>query len=355
MSGDKVQQTCQFIADTYGVKPGRTWGQLKDLDLRTFWGKNSCDTKVTVKSTVQDTAKMELHAYVADWSDLERLNKLAKFDYVINAFWALDEHGDVTGRNKPREQVLARLGTRVLAAVGGWGSSTPFSTLFARPSSRLASVLTLGAAVEDAHWHGIDLNWEYPQTADDFVGLLAFVSEYRLHWPLHTISMAVPAIPNSESMRVNAGNLGSVLDYLHVMTYDYTGSWTSTLGPVSGVSQGKESMATWSAVPRKKLVMGSAWYGRIMGIQRSELTPRAVSWEDLPYSGAQQATWGWTMSWIDGCRWASNPNSSKAATWEDAGTVAEKIKVVKDSGYGGIFCWEWSQDNGDLATAFLAS
>lgn len=347
---DKTQLTCQFLADTYGVKPGQTWGSLKDLDLRTFWGKNSCDTKVTVKSTRPQTAKLETHAYVADWSDLERIDKLARIDVVINAFWSLDEHADVQGRNKLREWALARLGTRVLAAVGGWGSSTPWSALFSNPASRLASVLSLGAAVEEAKWHGIDLDWEYPQTDEDFIGLFAFIAEYRLHWPLHLISMAVPAEPNSEAMRSQTASLGSVLDYLHVMTYDFTGSWTSRVAPVSGVSESKASLAGWSLVPKKKIFLGSAWYGRIMRVQDG----KAVSWEDLAYRDAGARTQGWTQSFVDGCTWMSSPNSSQVATWEGTRTVSDKMLFVRENGFGGIFCWEWSQDNGDLASVFLA-
>ncbi len=347
---DKSAQVCQCIADTYGVKPGQTWGSLRDLDLRAFWSKNSCDTKVKVISTPPKTDKLELHAYVADWSSLERLDKLSKFDYVINAFWTLDQHGDVSGRSRPREQALARLGPRILAAVGGWGSTTPFSTLFSNPSSRVATALALGAAVEDARWHGIDLDWEHPSSADDFVGLLAFIAEYRLHWPLHTISMAVPAEPNSEAMRANAANLGAVLDFLHVMTYDFTGSWTTRLAPVSGVGESKESLQGWALVPPKKLMLGSAWYGRIMRVENG----KAVSWEDIAYSEAQGATPGWIDSWLDGCRWQTSPDSSRVATYEDRRTVQDKMQVVKDIGLGGIFCWEWSQDNGDLASVFLA-
>lgn len=347
---DKVQLTCQFLADTYGVKPGQTWGALKDLDLRAFWGKNSCDTKVKTSSTLPITAKVKTHAYVADWSDLERTELLRKVDVIINAFWSLDATGDVQGRNRPREQALARLGTRVLAAVGGWGSSTPWSLLFTSTTARLACALSLGSAVEQAKWHGIDIDWEYPQTEEDFKGLLLFVAEYRLHWPLHLVSMAVPASPNSDTMRRYAADLGNVLDFLHVMTYDYTGSWTSRLAPVSGVSEGKASLSGWTSVPKAKLFLGSAWYGRIMRVEDG----KAVAWEDLAYKDAASRTEGWTQSFVDGCTWMSSPNSSQAATWEGTRTVSDKIAFVKENGFGGIFCWEWSQDNGDLARTFLA-
>lgn len=348
---DKVELTCQFLADTYGVKPGRTWGSLKDLDLRTFWSKNSCDTKVKTLSTPPRTAKIKTHAYIADWSDLQRTDLLSKIDVIINAFWSLDAHGDVVGRNKPREQALAKLGRpQVLAAVGGWGSSTPFSNLFASPTSRLATVLSLGAAVDQAKWHGIDLDWEYPETDDEFVNLLLFVAEYRLHWPLHLVSMAVPATPNSDAMRRHVSDLGNIMDFLHVMTYDFTGSWTTRVAPVSGVSESKASLAGWALVPKPKIFLGSAWYGRIMRIQDG----KAVSWEDLAYKDAAGRTEGWTQSWMDGCTWASSPNSSEVATWEGTRAVSDKMAFVKENGFGGIFCWEWSQDNGDLARTFLA-
>lgn len=83
-----------------------------------------------------------------------------------------------------------------------------------------------------------------------------------------------------------------------------------------------------------------------------EPNQHVTQWEDIEFSQIMQLP---EKKWKNqpglGCDWLSNPNANQCITYESARAVREKVAWVKAQGFGGIFCWEWSQDAPDQALA----
>jgi chitinase len=280
---------------------------------------------------------------------------LAALDIIINAFWSLDSTGQVTGRVFAQEPILA-LGT-CYASLGGWGNCATFSSVFQSPLLRTQAIKNIGTAINAAGWKGLDLDWESPASDADYAALVAFLTEYRLAWPLHGLSVAL----SSEVDK--AMQVAGLADWFHIMTYDYCGDWSSVSGTSSGLSQGLVSLQDYvkAGFPASKLLLGSAWYGKQCTITSGSLQipgSPATAWSDVPYSdihdSIEKAGSGWTVTTLPGSdsAWAVNLATSQAVSYESAAVVA--AKHVSSQAYGGIFCWDWTQDSSDgsLAACF---
>lgn len=56
-----------------------------------------------------------------------------------------------------------------------------------------------------------------------------------------------------------------IVDWINIINYDYTGSWSATLGPntpLNGTSSIVSTLALFKTVPSNKLVVGLANYAR---------------------------------------------------------------------------------------------
>ena len=375
-----IQDTCVFLKNRFGVKPGQSWGQLKDLDLRTFWDKNGCNElsgglyvppaggaaggPVTVPLPVQPPYRA--HAYVSSWGGVGlRADLQKKTSMLVYAFWSLDPKGLVQGRDKTHEKIMASAGPPVLAGLGGWGQSANFSPVMKDDALRLQAVLSVGSAVEQAHWYGIDIDWEFPDNAGDMQHLVDFVTMYRMHWPTHVVTAAVSSDP--ARFGPYARQLDPLLDWLHVMTYDYVGPWTSTIDFNSSLNQGAASLKAYAdaGYSKRKLMLGSAWYGRVATAISSDQaalqsvgTP-VIEWEEQPYSYIEStyATWqhATALEKRETGSWQYSTPMRSVVVYEDPGVVAAKVAWVRQNGYAGVFCWEWGQDtaDGDLARAMV--
>ena len=301
------------------------------------------------------------HVYIANWgwdAEIPRAKQLSQMDVVINAFWGIDTRGAVTGRNQDQEKALAGLGPPILAAIGGWGGCSVFSSVFQSQEIRKSAVCAVGEAVKEAGWQGIDIDWEFPETEADEKGLRDFITEYHQAWPIHMISVAL-----SSEVRPGSLPLPAAVDWFHVMTYDFCGNWSTKSEEASGLSQGLASLKAYvsAGLPARKLFLGSAWYGKSCIITGRISSPGGIAsaWTDEPYSGIVQmvAQPGWTVTTLPNTNstWAFFPYHQLAISYEAPDVVAAKVKAAK--GYGGIMCWEWTQDTaqGSLASAFLVT
>lgn len=351
MSDDNITETCRFIKKQYGIVPYQTWGSLRDLDLHAFWDKNQCNARIA------DTC-VPAHLYWGNWNTPPK-GKTAEIlkqssAVLINAFWQISDDCQVTGRNEDQEPRL-RLGASVLAGVGGWGATTPFAVLFSDTAKRARTIHSLGSAVIDARWQGIAIDWEYPNSSQEWLNLCLFLEEYRRAWPQQTLAVAVPA-DDASIPKQNLFRLSAAADWIHVMTYDFAGPWSSTAQHNSSLIQGQESLRAWekAGILRRKLMMGSAWYGR--KCTATGIGAPASNWSESTYStihSIEEKEWTKNRA-VDSTPWLQNTNG-ELITYEDTVLVHAKIDWVRDNAFGGVFCWELGQDSAeaDLAKMLL--
>ncbi|TNY17607.1 endochitinase [Rhodotorula diobovata] len=144
-----------------------------------------------------------------------------------------------------------KAGVTVSYTVGGWTGSQHFSTHVATATSRNTFARTLVAVMQQYGFDGIDIDWEYPGSQgqgdnvvspSDAANLLLFLQTLRSVAGIDTrLSMDVPPegiIGANGAPLADLSGYAAVLDYLTVMTYDMTGTWSGFTGPNSPWSAG---------------------------------------------------------------------------------------------------------------------
>lgn len=292
-------------------------------------------------------------------------------------------------------------GLKVVASVGGWGGSDPYFH-FANEAPRRA--VFVASVVEFLRTHpgfdGIDIDWEHPtsngsangvplgapedgQGYADLMGDLrravdALGAETGRRYLVTTAVNTTDAIVRKIQWRAAAPSL----DLVFMMTYDFFGGWSATVGHHAALRDSRaganDSLAgavaalTELGVPASKLVAGVAMYGRgFEGVQR----PRGrASFTGAAKTGPFPAGEGAltyreiAALYLDaqgrgkgGFRIVFDPVTKGYALWDPAGrrylayddprAVLAKGRFARQQGLAGIFAWELSQDNGDLLDA----
>jgi len=273
---------------------------------------------------------------------------------------------------------------QVLASVGGWGGSDPFFHLAATPEGRAAFVK------QAADWlrthpgfDGLDIDWEHPGNngASSGVQLGSPADGERFVQLLQDLRTGLDALGRETNKRyaltvaINSsrdqlrrmpmGRAAASLDLVFMMTYDFAGPWTKTVGNHAALRSARAGddnsleaqVASLIAegVPPAKMVAGIAMYGRGFDGVKADGSygkpwPNAdgsVAFKDVEALRAQglkpqfdKATQSWAMV-----------GNGKFVGYDDPSSVRAKVAFAKKAGLAGVFAWELSQDDGRLLDA----
>jgi chitinase len=290
---------------------------------------------------------------------------------------------------------------QLVLSVGGWGAGG-FSEAASTEAGRVRFAETAVASMQALDFDGIDIDWEYPcidsagiaaspSDKANFTALIATLRE-RLdsidaasgHHHLLTIAAGAGAYwVESTEMRL----VHPYLDFVNLMTYDMRGSFQNATGhhtnlyPQTGDAGGPSavlSVRTFeeAGVPRGKLVLGAAFYGRAWrGVEGgpSEAGAEGIADTRLPALGAQSAGGGGEyhrfnditakLAGTDGYRRYWDPmanapylyNGDVFISYDDEESLAAKGRYVLAEGLRGAMFWEFSEDtSGRLLRALAA-
>jgi chitinase len=173
---------------------------------------------------------------------------------------------------------------KVMAAAGGWGWSGNFSDMALTAESRGRFIESVIQYIELHDLDGIDLDWEYPglpgngniHRPEDKENFTSLVRELRAALEIlgkgdrhYQLTIAAGAFQNFLD-HTEMGVVSQYLDYVNLMTYDFTGEWSNVTGHHANLlasgefNSGDKSVEIFekAGVPREKMVLGAAFYGR---------------------------------------------------------------------------------------------
>ena len=249
-------------------------------------------------------------------------------------------------------------GVGVVISVGGYDLvRTPrFGQVVKDTVARRKFVAALKAFCINNGYDGADLDWEYPKSEDRANAALLF-RELRAAFSdaLPPLSLSIAAPATDWNNGYDWAVMKEVLDWVGVMTYDFYGSWLPTAGPNSPL-YGSSSLSGWidqsvsyykaKGIPASKILIGTPFYGWQFNASAMYGTSTAAS--QIVYNSIvpfiQQ---GWIRQWDATTRVPHivNPTQTRVISYDDAESIAGKMKYVRDQSLGGTIVWALGQDN----------
>ena len=211
-------------------------------------------------------------------------------------------------------------GLKTLLAIGGWtdSQSSKYSTLVSSFANRDNFIKHVVPFLKEYNFDGLDLDWEYPgaYAAADKINFALFVQELKNAFVSEGLLLTA-AVGASEA-KANSGydipKLSQYLDYIHLMTYDFHGSWESSadhhakLYNDASKLDANYSVNLWinSGASAKKLVLGVPIYGRSFTLS----SPTSQREPPAPSSGGGTAgpitNEAGYLSYLEICTYISN-------------------------------------------------
>uniref|UniRef100_V5GVS8 Chitotriosidase n=2 Tax=Anoplophora glabripennis TaxID=217634 RepID=V5GVS8_ANOGL len=215
---------------------------------------------------------------------------------------------------------------------------------------------------------GLDMDWEYPTArggiaadAENYVALLKVIKEAISPWGL-TLTTAVPIDDALLGTAYDASAMAEIVDYVHLMAYDYVPSTSKVTGLSAPLSAIKNTVSNWinAGLPAKKMILGIPSYGRNYVLENENKhdigdpvlnagLPGDYTSEDgfLAYYEVMQIVNDQFLFMesveIDGTNYAYG--SGEWITYETEATVRTKAQYAIDEGLGGIMMWSVDTDD----------
>lgn len=365
------QFTWTNIMGTRSVSPRFAFSLFAGLVTVAF----SCNNPAT-----EPAAKQSLDViayYVGDGSDLDQY-PVSDLTHIIYSFLHLDGN-KLAFDNDKSEAAFARLvalkathpDLKVLLSLGGWSACKSCSDVFSTPQARLEFAESVRDLVINHGADGLDLDWEYP-AIEGFPGH-PFKSEDKPNFT-ELVRVLRQTVGDSTELSFAAGgfskyieesidwaNVMPLVNRVNVMTYDLVGGYSTTTGhhtPLYGSHHQQQASdpAILSllemGVPSEKIVIGSAFYGRVWenvdstnnGLYRSGAFKQGVNFKGLDKYLSDNP--GYEEYWDDSTKALHMYNAEKGIflTLDDRRSVQLKTEYALDSGLGGIMFWHLTAD-----------
>lgn len=254
-------------------------------------------------------------------------------------------------------------GRKIIVSIGGWGNCDNFSPMTANMTTRAKFVDNVKNFCRNNGYDGVDIDWEYPQSAVDLANLNRLIQELRAAFDTvdstMILAMAVPTGDWSGKWFDFATLINSV-NWIGGMTYDFHGTWTDHAGhsaplyappnePEGSVDLGIQYLLS-RGIPADKIFLGLPFYGK--EFTAKELYGSSTGCNDLGYNEIiPRLAAGWTYHWdnLSKVPYLTNSNHTKLISFDDTVSVRIKCEYLKQKKLGGVIIWELSHD--DMGTS----
>lgn len=263
-------------------------------------------------------------------------------------------------------------GLEVLISIAGYGYDKQYKAIVENAESIQRFAASCVGFMQFHGFDGIDLDWEYPKP-EQKAAYTALLAELRRQLDAagqaagrrYRLTIAAPAGYQLRAYDLPA--LAPLLDWIHVMTYDFYGSWSAVTGfnsPLYVPLDDPQKLSCDTAisaylaagVPPEKLILGIPFYGRAWtGVPpekaglfqpfRAVFSKGSFDYRELAetYIGKFERHWD-ELAQVP---WLYDAESSVMITYDDPQSVALKAAYARRRGLGGIMIWQIAGDDRD--------
>lgn len=268
---------------------------------------------------------------------------------------------------------------KILISIGGWSWSSFISDAVLTPTSRQLFARTSVDIIRQYKLDGVDIDWEYPamkgeednvvrpEDKHNYTLMFKAVREElnKLETETGRKYELTAAVGNTKSFIQNTEMhlVQQYLDYIYLMTYDFSGrnktvSHHTNLFPSGQKSPGSsahEAVIDFMAagIPAHKLVLGAAFYGKgweaASNMNNGLGQPRVKATQGGGYSAIKDGLKdqkGYKSFWDKEAKapYLFNADTKNFITFDDEKSIKLKCKYIQKQNLAGIFFWEYFQD-----------
>ncbi|RDA88625.1 putative chitinase [Ophiocordyceps camponoti-leonardi (nom. inval.)] len=261
---------------------------------------------------------------------------------------------------------------KVLLSIGGWTYSSNFKGPASTSEGRTRFAKSSVDLVKTYGFDGLDIDWEYPQNAEEAKNFVELLSAVRGELDAYAgrvgggshfeLTVACPAGPQHFNT-LDIGAMDKFLDFWNLMAYDYAGSWDQRSGHQANLFPNHQRpqctpFSTEAAVEHylghgvapNKLVMGMPLYGRafentdgpgdsFVGVGEGTWERGVYDYKKLPREGAEER-----YDDLAGATYCYNSHTKELVSYDSPKMTKQKADYVKRRGLGGVMWWESSAD-----------
>lgn len=265
---------------------------------------------------------------------------------------------------------------KTLLSIGGWSLRTYFAPALDNETGRKNFAKTSVQLLKDLGFDGLDIDWEYPNTTKQAQDLVDTCKEFRMELdnyskslnstPHFLLTLAVPAGPDHFPYFDMPG-LAPYVDLVHLMGYDYQGSYFSNFsGHQANIYKSEDNpkstdFSTQDAMDYylntghwdpHKLTLGMPLYGRAF----ANTTGPGQKFDNATDGSWENAIWDYkalagNSSFGEihhdeqiGASWSFNQSNGYMVSYDTPDIAQQKASYIDQLGLGGAMWWEISAD-----------
>ncbi|KAH7546213.1 class V chitinase [Ziziphus jujuba] len=263
----------------------------------------------------------------------------------------------------------------LLSIGGGRADKDAFASMASQASRRKSFIDSSINLARSNNFHGLDLDWEYPDTATKYANFGTLLSEWRTAIANEArisgettllLTAAVFRSSNYYSLSYPVRSVSDNLDWINVMSYDFYGpGWSPnfTAPPAalysgaSGQVNGDAGIRDWiqSGVAARKIVLGLPFYGYAWRLVNSNNRGLFAPANGSAISGDGSIGYGQIRNFISQNKATTVYNGTvvtdyaySGTTWigyDDTQSVSTKVSYAKGKGLLGYFAWHVGADS----------
>jgi chitinase len=250
---------------------------------------------------------------------------------------------------------------------GDQEKSGPFSTMVASAAARTQFVNNLKAWFDQYGYDGVALDWEYPQTDADKANLTLLLAEMRAAFDGYNPRKEIGLCCHGSlwyATWVDFKAIEPSVDRFYYMAYDFCGDWAYTLhaghnaplydqpdtlaGRYGNVNRFLHNLTDSLRLPKSKIVMGLAFYGRVFYNDSLWDSPREGGGGEAYnkiYTDYIQ-TGQYERIWDEKCAvpYLKKKSGAQIVSYDDEESIGRKCDYIIEQGLSGGFIWEITQD-----------